>query len=87
MPGRELPPLATQEKPVKLLNLKLPLDGYHQRRAERHGYIYFLHRVIGPSQTWPDVVEGKSLATGRIVTLQAPYFEMKEVDDGEELPS
>jgi hypothetical protein len=64
---------------MKLLSLKTALDGYHQRRANEHGYLYYLSRIIGPSQSWPDVVEGKSLATGRVVTLMAPYFEAKEV--------
>lgn len=67
---------------MQLLSLKPELDPYHQRRANKHGYLYYLHRVIGPSQSWPDVVEGKSIATGRIVTLLAPYFETKEVEDG-----
>lgn len=67
---------------MQLLRLKSELDAYHQRRANKHGYLYYLTRIIGPSSTWPDVVEGKSLATGSIVTLSAPYFEAKEVDDG-----
>jgi hypothetical protein len=71
---------------MQILSLKSVLDGYHQSRAERHGYLYYLHRVVGPSQMWPDVVEGKSLATGRVVTLLAPYFEAKEAEDGKETP-
>lgn len=67
---------------MQLLRLKSELDSYHQRRAERHGYIYYLNRVLGPSRTWPDVVEGKSLATGSLVTLMAPYYETQEVEDG-----
>jgi hypothetical protein len=71
---------------MKLLSLKPVLDDYHQRRANKHGYLYFFTRVIGPSQTWPDVVEAKSLSTGRNVTLMAPYFETQEVEDGPQLP-
>jgi hypothetical protein len=67
---------------MQLLSLKSDLDDYHQRRANKHGYLYYFTRVIGPSQAWPHVVEGKSLATGRVVTLLAPYFETKEVEDG-----
>jgi len=68
---------------MQLLSLKSNLDGYHQRRANKHGYLYYLHRVVGPSQAWPDVVEAKSLATGRVVTLLAPYFETKVVEHAE----
>jgi len=71
---------------MKLLSLKASLDGYHQRRANEHGYLYYLTRVIGPSKTWPHMVEAKSLATGRIVTLVSPFFETKEVEDGPQLP-
>ena len=66
---------------MQLLSLKSELDDYHQRRANKHGYLYYLYHIVGPSQAWPDVVEGKSLATGRVVTLLAPYFETKEVED------
>jgi hypothetical protein len=67
---------------MKLLSLKTSLDSYHQRRANEHGYLYYLNRVIGPSKRWPDVVEAKSLSTGCTVTLIASYFETKEVEDG-----
>jgi hypothetical protein len=67
---------------MKLLSLKASLDGYHQSRANKHGYLYYLTRVIGPSQAWPDVVEAKSISTGRTVTLSAPFFETKEVEGG-----
>lgn len=71
---------------MKLLSLKPELDGYHQRRANKHGYLYYLHHILGPSKAWPDVVEAKSLSTGRNVILMAPYFETKEVEDGPQLP-
>lgn len=66
---------------MQLLRLKSELDMYHQSRANKHGYIYYLNRVVGPSQRWPHVVEGKSLATGCIVTLVAPFFEVEEAED------
>ena len=62
---------------MQLLSLKASLDSYHQSRADKHGYLYILVRPVG---TLGDVVEGKSLATGRVVTLMAPYFEAKEVE-------
>jgi len=68
---------------MQLLSLKSELDDYHQRRANKHGYLCYLYHIVGPSKAWPDVVEGKSLATGRVVTLLAPYFETKEVEDGD----
>jgi hypothetical protein len=67
---------------MKLLSLKPVLDGYHQRRANEHGYLYYLTRVIGPGKTWPDMVEAKSLSTGHTVTLVAPFYEAKEVEGG-----
>lgn len=66
---------------MQLLSLKASLNAYHQRRANEHGYLYYLTRVIGPSKMWPDVVEAKSLATGQLVTLAAPFYEVKEVED------
>ena len=66
---------------MQLLSLKANLNDYHQRRANEHGYLYYLTRVIGPSKMWSDVVEAKSLATGQIVTLAAPFYEVKEVED------
>jgi hypothetical protein len=71
---------------MQLLSLKASLDDYHQRRANKHGYLYYVIRVIGPSQSWPGVVEAKSLSTGHTVTLVAPYYEVKEVEDGPQLP-
>ena len=71
---------------MKLLSLKEHLDAYHQRRANEHGYLYQLTRIIGPSKTWPDMVEAKSLSTGCTVTLVAPFFETKEVENGPQLP-
>jgi len=70
---------------MKLLSLKSDLDDYHQRRANKHGYLYYVTHVLGPSKTWPGVVEAKSLATGQVVTLLAPFFEVKEVEDGPQL--
>jgi hypothetical protein len=65
---------------MQLLSLKASLDGYHQSRADKHGYLYVHSRTIG---TVGDVVEAKSLATGGIVTLMAPYFDAKEIEDAQ----
>ena len=71
---------------MKLISLKSELNDYHQRRANEHGYLYYFIRILGPSKTWPDMVEAKSLSTGHTVTLVAPFFETKEVEDGPQLP-
>jgi hypothetical protein len=65
---------------MQLLSLKASLDNYHQSRADKHGYLYVHSRTIG---TVGDVVEAKSLATGGIVTLMAPYFDAKEIEDAQ----
>jgi hypothetical protein len=63
---------------VKLLSLREHLDNYHERRADTHGHIYIFVRPVG---AFDDVVEGKSVATGRTVTLMRPYFDEMEVPD------
>lgn len=65
---------------MQLLSLKANLDGYHQSRADKHGYLYVQSRTIGAVG---DVVEAKSLATGGTVTLMAPYFDAKEIGDAQ----
>ncbi len=65
---------------MQLLSLKASLDNYHQRRADKHGYLYILVRTVGPVG---DVVEAKSLATGDTVTMMAPYFDAKEIGDAQ----
>lgn len=45
------------------------LNDYHYLRAERHGYLFVVHRAYGP------LVEARSLATGRVCTLDTTYLE------------
>lgn len=62
-----------------ILQLKDNLDGYHQRRADKHGRLYILMRRNGVYQ---DMYEAKSVATGALYTLDKAYVE--EAPDGEE---
>jgi hypothetical protein len=77
VPGRVVPPLETQKvvSPTRLVRLKDTTDSYHRRRAEKHGYIYFVTR----SSWHGGVLEAKSLATGVTCSLLADMVE--EQDD------
>jgi hypothetical protein len=50
-----------------LVRLKEPLDDYHQRRADKHGWLY----IVDEYRKWPyqALVEARSLATGVVCTL------------------
>ena len=50
-----------------LIRLKDPLDSYHQRRADAHGYLYVVTRR-GSGEV-PDCLEARSIATGVVCTL------------------
>ena len=49
--------------------LKPYLDDYHQRRANKHGYIYIVNRKYGP------LYEARSIATGVLCTLDKRFLE------------
>lgn len=59
----------------KLVQLADNLDGYHQRRADVHGYLYISIRSFGLGS----LVETKSIATGVLCTLDRRF--LKDVDD------
>ena len=61
-----------------LIRLKEPLDNYHQRRADAHGWLWVLTRR-GDGEV-PDFVEARSIATGVVCTLITFFTE--EADDG-----
>lgn len=63
-----------------LLRLYPSLPGYHERRREKHGDLYFFVRTLGISGA---LIEARSLATGVICTLDRQYVEV--ADDGTEL--
>jgi hypothetical protein len=76
-----------------MVRLKEPLDGYHQRRAEKHGWIYSVVRVTGPQllrgadggvDVKPFLYECKSLATGVVCTFRPECIE--EAEDDPQLP-
>ncbi len=66
--------MVTQLEP-KLVQLAANIDGYHQRRADVHGYIYIAYRSFGLGS----LVEAKSIATGVLCTLDRRF--LKDVDD------
>jgi hypothetical protein len=53
-----------------LVQLKEPLNEYHKRRADRHGWLYI--RV----NKRPDLIEARSLATGVVCTFLPEYVEV-----------
>lgn len=57
---------------MRVLSLKDELDDYHEARAHKHGYLYFLVRKCG---MLGDLYEAKSIATGHICTLEKRYVE------------
>ena len=72
VPSEDVPKLATTPK---LVCLKPHLDDYHQRRADKHGYIYYATHTFGFND---EMVEAKSLATGALVTLFANMLEEQD---------
>ena len=60
-----------------LVRLKDKLDPYHQRRADKHGYLYI---VSEREREWMlRLYEARSIATGVVCTFDAGYVE--EVPD------
>ena len=49
---------------VVMLKPENKLDGYHQRRLQKHGYLYIVTRIFGGT-----LYEAKSISTGRVCTL------------------
>ena len=68
---------------MTLLHLKEPLDAYCERRADAHGYIYFLVRETGvhPERT-THIYEARSLATGVVCTFRP--VTMEKIEDASE---
>lgn len=64
-----------------LARLKEPLDGYHQRRAERHGWLYIVKGEAPRtySNRYKRIYEAMSIATGVVCTFRAECVEF--VDD------
>lgn len=60
---------------MRVVKLKLILDEYHQRRADKHGYIYFVVKEFGTRirSLDPRLYEAKSLATGAVCTLESKF--------------
>lgn len=61
--------------PPKLLRLKEPLDLYHQRRADAHGWIYF-----DETSEFSGLVTARSLATGVVCTFDK--YSVEFLEDG-----
>jgi hypothetical protein len=56
-----------------LVQLNGPLDNYHKRRADKHGWLYI---VDGPISPYRNLIEARSLATGVVCTLLPKYVEV-----------
>jgi hypothetical protein len=65
---------------MKLLRLKDELDDYHQRRADKHGWLYLNTARL----RLPALFEARSIATGVVCTLESDFVE--EVGDAPKLP-
>ncbi len=55
-----------------LIRMKDAVDGWHRRRAEKHGKLYIFMCRDGISG---DIIEAKSIITGRVVTLMEDSIE------------
>jgi hypothetical protein len=74
--SRRIVPELEASSPVSMVRLKDTLNEYHQKRADMHGYIYYILRKHAWSM--PDgshMYEAKSLATGAICSLFSEYVE------------
>ena len=65
---------------MKLLRLKDELDDYHQRRADKHGWLYLSTGRL----RHPALCEARSIATGVVCTFESDFVE--EAADAPELP-
>lgn len=73
-----------------LARLKEPLDAYHQRRADKHGWIYFIENLNRRPLTGINIYEARSIATGVVCTFRTECMELLEdavqEPQGPELP-
>lgn len=60
-----------------LARLKEPLDSYHQRRADRHGMLYFIQNIT-PHRYFNTIYEARSVATGVVCTFRAECMELAD---------
>lgn len=66
-----------------LARLKEPLDGYHQRRADKHGWLYVIQNWA--NRPYPKAIyEARSIATGVVCTFRPECLEL--IDDAHEGP-
>ena len=73
--------LASPEEEVMLARLKEPLDGYHQRRADKHGFLYIIQNEAPRTYAnrYKRIYEARSITTGVVCTFRAECVEF--VDD------
>lgn len=60
---------------LRMLQLKKELDSYHQRRADKHGWLYVQVRPHDETDRFIGLYEARSIATGVVCTLDAAYIE------------
>lgn len=82
-----------------LVRLKEPLDLYHRRRTEKHGWLYTVEvediegvlPISGISlKRYSNLLEARSIATGVVCTLLPKYVETVDAlqrPEGSELPA
>ncbi len=75
--GSVMRTLAAEEEVValRMLQLKKELDPYHQRRADKHGWLYVQVRPDDEFNLFVGIYEARSIATGVVCTLDAAYVE------------
>lgn len=56
-----------------LIRLKESLNLYHQRRADKHGYVYFVEPRSSHQNT--GIYSARSIATGVLCTFDEAYVE------------
>ena len=62
-----------------LARLKEPLDGYHQLRADKHGWLYLIENLTRRPLTGTNIYEARSIATGVVCTFRPECMEL--IDD------
>ena len=67
-----------------LARLKEPLDGYHQRRADKHGWLYVIQGLTAVGPHPKPIYEARSIATGVVCTFRPECLEL--IDDAHEGP-
>lgn len=58
-----------------LARLREPMDSYHQRRADKHGYLYIV-QAVAENPFRVGLYEARSIATGVVCTFRTECMEL-----------